>query len=97
MQIKFLQESLNELDSAKEYYENIAEGLRDRFLKEISLYFEKISKFPNLYPYENEKTQKVILQTFPYIIYYQQKESYIVIVAIFHTSQNPKKLKSRIR
>ena len=33
------------------------------------------------------------VKTFPFTIHYKIEKEYIVIVAIFHTSQNPDKLK----
>ena len=42
------------------------------------------------------KSQKVLMDKFPYIVIYEQYEDIIMILAIFHTSIKPINLQNRI-
>ncbi|MCD6257980.1 MAG: type II toxin-antitoxin system RelE/ParE family toxin [Helicobacteraceae bacterium] len=85
----------NDLKIALDYYFEISPKLEKRFLSYIDKQFNNILKSPNLYPYETKTSQKVILQKFPYIILYERYEDTLMILALFHTKQNPKKLIQR--
>jgi len=85
----------NDLRIALNYYFEISPILEKKFLSYIDKQFNNILNSPNLYQYETKTSQKVILNKFPYIIIYEQYENTIMILAIFHTKQNPKKLTQR--
>ncbi|WP_170175832.1 type II toxin-antitoxin system RelE/ParE family toxin [Sulfurimonas crateris] len=85
----------NELVIALNYYFEISPKLEKKFLSHIDKQFNDILSSPNLYQYETETSQKVVMKKFPYIIIYEKYEDIIMILAIFHTKQNPKKLMQR--
>lgn len=85
----------NDLKIALNYYFEISPTLEKRFLAHIDKQFNNIVNSPNLYQYETKTSQKVIIKKFPYIILYEQYEDTIMILAIFHTKQNPNKLTQR--
>jgi plasmid stabilization system protein ParE len=87
----------NDLKIALNYYFEISPKLEQKFLSYIDRKFNIILNSPNLYPYETETSQKVVLEKFPYIIIYEQYEDIIMILALFHTKQNPKKLTQRYK
>jgi len=89
--------AIEDFNESVEYYLTISDGLKERFIKELDIAFEKIKKNPKLYPLFTDLVRKKLLSTFPYIIYYIYENNTISIIAIFHTSRNPQKLKSRIR
>jgi len=85
----------DDLKSALSYYLNLSPALEKKFLSYIDEQFSKILKTPNLYQYETKTSQKVVMKKFPYIIIYEQHENIVMILAIFHTKQNPNKLTQR--
>lgn len=85
----------NDLKIALNYYFDISQKLGKRFLSHIDKQFTNILNSPDLYQYETKTSQKVIMKKFPYIIIYEQYEDIIMILAIFHTKQNPEKLVKR--
>jgi plasmid stabilization system protein ParE len=85
----------NDLKIALNYYFEISPKLEKRFLSHVDKQFNNILNSPNLYQYETETSQKVIMSKFPYIIIYEQYEDIIMVLAIFHTKQNPTKLLER--
>ena len=96
MTIKLLPEAQNDLNEALEYYSNIDIKLKDKFINDLDITFDKILKFPDLYPYETKTSQKILMQKFPYIILYEKYKDIIMILAIFHTSRDDTILKNRI-
>ncbi len=85
----------NDLKIALNYYAEISSKLEKRFLSHLDKQFNNILKSPKTYQYETKTTQKVVMDKFPYIIIYEELEETIMILAIFHTRQNPNKLSLR--
>jgi plasmid stabilization system protein ParE len=84
-----------DLKIALDYYYAISPNLEKRFLAYLEKYFDRIGNTPNLYPYETQTSQKAVMKKFPYIVLYEQYDGGIMILAIFHTRQNPKGLSKR--
>ena len=95
MEVKLHPKAEEDLYEALEHYAKIDINLKEKFIYCLDLTFDKILKFPNLYQYETQTTQKVLMNKFPYIVIYEQYQDIIMILAIFHTSRNPIKLKDR--
>jgi plasmid stabilization system protein ParE len=96
MTLKLLPEAQNDLYEALEYYSGIDPKLKEKFTDDLDVTFSKILKFPNLYPFETETSQKTLMQRFPYIILYEKYRDIIMILAIFHTSRDDKLLANRL-
>ena len=96
MTVKLHPKAEEDLSDALNYYYEIDEKLEAKFLKYIELTFDKILQFTNLYPYENEVAQKIIVEKFPYIVLYEQYEDIVMILAIFHTKRDSNELISRV-
>lgn len=83
-------------DDAKEaynYYEEIQSGLGDRFLAELLVRFNEISKHPHYYGFIDE--QKIIrdikLKSFPYLIVYEIEAETVIIYSVHCAYRNPDK------
>ena len=61
--------------------------LENRFLKELSVSFEKIQHYPKGFQKPDSKKKKFILQIFPFSIIHMSYEKEILIFAVFHTSK----------
>lgn len=96
MIIKLHPDAEKDLEKALKYYFEIDEVLEIKFLKYLEHTFDKILQFPNIYPYENEVVQKVIVEKFPYIVLYEQHKGMVMILAIFHTKRDPNTLIDRV-
>jgi len=96
MTVRLHPKAEEDLINALNYYYKKDEKLEEKFLKYLEFSFDKILKFPNLYPYENEVVQKVIVEKFPYIVLYEQYEDTIMVLAIFHSRRDPKILTDRV-
>jgi len=95
MHIKLHPKAEEDLIGILNHYFKININLKKKFIHYLDLTFNKILDFPNLYQYETETSQKVLIDKFPYIVIYEQYEDIIMILAIFHTSRNPINLQDR--
>ena len=94
MKIKFSYRAKKEfIDSAK-FYEGRVAGLGKRFKREIRKRVDLIQNHPKLAELKYGDVRVLVVKSFPFTIHYKIEKEYIVIVAIFHTSQNPDKLRS---
>jgi plasmid stabilization system protein ParE len=81
----------SELREAFLWYEDQLVNLGDKFQEEIFSAFESIKSNPNKFQIRYENVRVYFLRKFPFGIHYTQSENLIIIIGIFHTSQNPEK------
>jgi plasmid stabilization system protein ParE len=85
--------ALNELTEAFLWYEKEQEGLgylfRTKFLEKLN----KICNNPYHYKVSYKNCHEALTDKFPFLIVYKidEKAGCVIVVAIFHTSRNPKK------
>lgn len=97
MKIKLHAKAEQDLREALDYYFEIDTKLEKKFIAPLEQTFNKIAKFPNLYPFETKTAQKTLMETFPYIVIYEKYEEIIMVLAIFHTSRSPINLQNRTK
>ncbi|HMV45783.1 MAG TPA: type II toxin-antitoxin system RelE/ParE family toxin [Leptospiraceae bacterium] len=66
-----------DIKEIQEYYDNLADGLGERFVLRLSKVFEFLERHPKLYPVIELEIRKVIMQSFPYAIFYSINENKI--------------------
>jgi hypothetical protein len=91
-------EAENELNISKEFYESKQEGLGKDFVGEVDNTINRIAENPEQFPKVKQKqVRKANVNRFPFGIYFAVKDTIINILAVFHYSRNPKKLKKRLK
>ena len=80
-----------EIISTYKWYEDKLEELGERFLLELDNSFNQIDRNPKSFQIIYKKHRQAILKKFPFVVIYQQIKNEIIIFAVFHTSQDPKK------
>ncbi len=90
--IKLRDKASQEIIEAFLWYEEQQEGLGEKFKAKIQDKFSKICQNPFHYKNSYKKYREALTDTFPFLIVYciDEKESEIIVVALFHTSRNPK-------
>jgi toxin ParE1/3/4 len=85
--------ALADIQNGIDYYEKQLLGLGERFSETVDHYIKSISANP-FYQIRHKDYRALATGKFPYLIaFYVNEESQTVfIMAVFHTSQNPKKL-----
>ena len=94
--IILLPEAVQDTIEAYRWYESRAEGLGEEFLGSLDAACRKIADNPELYPVRFDSFRRILINRFPYAIYFEEDETKIVIYYIFHCSQNPNKLMRRL-
>jgi plasmid stabilization system protein ParE len=75
------------------WYEDRQRGLGDRFVKELENRLQKIAVTPERFPIRTNPFRESPVPVFPYLIIYRviKRSKIIRVIAVFHTSLNPKK------
>lgn len=77
------------------WYEDQKDNLGLTFEKHISRTIQNIQKNPLMIQIRYNKTRVAFLKKFPYGVHFNVSENEIIIIAVFHTNQNPKKWNKR--
>jgi len=71
------------------WYENKRAGLGLGFISEIDRCVSLASENPRQFAIAQNEIRRVIVQRFPYSIYFRVEPYRIVVLAVFHSSRNP--------
>ena len=78
-----------EIEAVADDYEQQRPGLGVRFAQELQQSFERIRRFPGLYPVEQEPVRVAPIHRFPYSIFYAERADRILILAVGHQHRAP--------
>lgn len=96
--IVFHHEAKTDLREAVDYYDGKRTGLGNEFVVEVGHSTARIAESPQLGSiYRNSAVRHVQTDRFPYVIYYLERDSFILVVAVAHGRRRPGYWKSRLR
>lgn len=83
----------NDIRNSALWYEQQQKGLGQKFTKQVRQIVSLIRQNPKSFNLRYKNTRTAVLPIFPYLIHYNIDEmnTLVVILAVLHTSQNPKK------
>ncbi len=89
-----LRRAADDTKEAYNYYEDIKPGLGDRFLAELLVRFNEISRHPQYYGFIDDQhiIRDVKLKSFPYLVVYEIESEAVVIYSVHCAYRNPDKL-----
>jgi plasmid stabilization system protein ParE len=79
------------------WYEQHEAALRENFLNAVYATLDVIEERPLQYQKVRGRVRRVMVAAFPYALYYTVNGEFISVVACFHTSRAPKRLRDRIK
>jgi plasmid stabilization system protein ParE len=87
------EEAIKELIQAILWYEEQQEGLGKSFRNKFYNKLQRVCNNPLHYKASSKKYHEALVNTFPFQIVYaiDEIEDLIIVIAVFHTSRNPKK------
>ena len=85
----------DEIDEVYLWYERQKEGLGESFLTALQVVFDQISQNPKAFAPIHRTIRHLRLKRFPFAVYYQVKLAQIEVIAVHHSSRDPKTWKSR--
>jgi plasmid stabilization system protein ParE len=85
-----------DIDAAYEWYEEQRPGLSDEFVAAIDVAIASVLSFPEGYSVVHRGARRVLLERFPYGLYYRITGQCVIIVACMHAARNPQVWRSRL-
>ena len=91
--------SLAESDvrSAASWYEDQRKALSDEFRADLDRVTATILENPQAFPKIRGRCRRALMKRFPYGVFYLLEARGVVVLAVTHTSRNPKTWQSRLR
>ena len=84
-----------DLADAKKWYDERREGLGSAFIEKVDDAFQTIQHIPLVPRLVFRDLRRILLRRFPYVVFNRASESRITIVAVYHTSRDPRGWQSR--
>lgn len=86
-----------EMADAVSWYEGKERGLGTHLRKEIEKAISKIQQRPRAYQLvKGSKIRRILIEKFPYSIFYIVEDDHIFVISVFHTSRNPMIWRGRV-
>ncbi len=82
--VVYLPEAEDDIDTAYSWYEGQRPGLGDQFLDALRDVVDRIADHPQLYGVLRRDIRAAGLRRFPYVVYYRERGSDILVVAVQH-------------
>jgi toxin ParE1/3/4 len=79
-----------EIDQAKEWYLSQSRLAATRFRAAVEVALETIERNPEQYQLVYRQTRRVLLEEYPYALFYTLTETQVTVVSCFHTARDPK-------
>lgn len=84
-----------DLADARAWYDRQRAGLGDVLLERVEEVFTRLQRTPELYGKVFQDLRIARVRRFPYIVVYRIDADQITVVAVYHTSRNPRGWQSR--
>ena len=88
-------EAYFDISEAYFWYESAKKGLGDQFESSLENSLKQLMISPQQYQERHKNVRIVFLLRFPFGIHYVIEREFIKVIAVFHTSRNPKSWSER--
>ena len=88
-------EANEDLLAARAWYDNIRPQLGERFALAVEATVRAISEHPLQFPVVYRGRRRAGVRRFPYGIFFEVQEHWIVVIACFHGRRNPRRWQLR--
>ena len=85
----------NDIEDAARWYESQQPNLGGEYLDEVAAAFEKLAENAQGDPEIHRGTRRLLLQRFPFGIFYRINDNAVIVVAVMHSSRDPNNWKTR--
>ena len=94
--VRIQSQAQQEINEAFDWYFKRNPEAADAFLTEIGASLAQIASRPQLYPAYTKNSRKCVLANFPYSVIFQEKDDFILVVAVAHAKRRPGYWRGRI-
>ena len=89
-QVVILEKAFQEIENARDYYENNQINLGTSFTKEVFSILEILETNPLLFPVKFKNIREAVINKFPFIVIFEVlPNDEIIVLSIFHFRRNP--------
>jgi plasmid stabilization system protein ParE len=88
-EVRFHEEASAEYEAAFEWYFLRSEFAASRFVEEVNRAIRQVSEAPKRWPTGIHSARRILLQHFPFAIFYREVPSGIQILAVAHGRRRP--------
>ncbi len=85
-----------DIEDAIVWYQSQAPEMVSEFREALRSIVRRIEQNPEQFPRSTSKTRRALLRRFPYLVLFRQKQDLVVVVAVFHTSRDPRAWRKRV-
>ena len=96
MRVRFLSGAKRELFEVRDRYEQIEQGLGNRFYLQVESAIADLAQDPTRFPIHRWQVRRCLIKRFRYAVLFEVRSAEILIVAIMHTSRRPGYWKTRV-
>jgi plasmid stabilization system protein ParE len=89
MRVEFHAAAAREVEDAQAWYEERSVFAASAFLRELSTAVSRIREAPMRYPSDPHGTRRILLERFPFTLYYRTHGEVVSIVAVAHQKRRP--------
>src|SRR5262245_35217998 len=79
-----------EFEEAFDFYEGRRRGLSVAFVQRVEDVFDRISANPKIHGIVFADIRKAVVAKFPYCVFYRSDNTRVEVIAVFHSSRDPK-------
>jgi plasmid stabilization system protein ParE len=87
-----------EIETAALWYNSQQTGLGRRFAQAVKTEIRFVCNNPHAFPVRYRGIRAIPLKKFPFLIFYKTDDTNkeIIVISVFHVSQNPDKIKDKL-
>jgi len=85
-----------DIADARAWYDARQAGMGDRFLQSVDQTLQRIERMPLAAAEVFQGARQVLIRRFPYSVVYRIGADHITIIAVYHTSRNPRGWQDRV-
>ena len=93
--VRLLPEAKAEFDTAADWYEQQRVSLGVDFIAKVREVLRRIAANPRIHATTFGDVRKAVVRRFPYVVLYRDDTVEVVVVAVFHSSRDPKVWQAR--
>jgi len=95
--VVFRPEAAVDVIETRKWYDNQQTGLGDDFRNALADIVERVQAMPRMYVVVVKSVHRAKLRRFPYLLYYRVREDRIEVLAVLHSSRDPRLWRQRVR
>ena len=89
-QLVVLEKAYQEIENARDYYENNQINLGTSFTNEVFSILEILESNPLLFPVKFKNIREAVIKKFPFVVIFEVlPNNEIIVLSVFHFRRNP--------